>query len=135
MNTKLKKLMTAAEISEARTIGEPRMNRAPADSAPRPPPAAGASAGLIRRRKNAEPRNERASAAIANGALSACTSSPPRLGPPTKENARLPYTSDVPSTYWSSGMMATDTEPSQTVNSVLSAPAPNATAYSWASVS
>ena len=65
------------------------MNRAPADSAPSPPPVAGASLGLIRRRKNAEPRKDKASAAIANGALSACTSRPPRLGPPTKEKARL----------------------------------------------
>src|SRR5205823_11005740 len=127
MNAKSKKLMTDAETSDARTIGEPRMNRAPADSEPGPAAAAGASRILIRRRKNAEPRKDRASAATANGALSACTSRPPRLGPPTKENARLPYTSDVPSTYRSPGMTATDTEPSHTVNSVLSVPAPNAT--------
>ena len=36
-NTKSKKLMTDAEMRAARTIGEPRMNRAPADSAPWPP--------------------------------------------------------------------------------------------------
>ena len=134
-NTKSKKLMTDAEMRAARTIGEPRMNRAPADSASSPPFVAGASLGLIRCRKNAEPRKDKASAAIASGALSACTSRPPRLGPPTKEKARLAYTSDVPSTYLPAGMMVTETEPSQAVNRVLAIPAPNATPYSWASVS
>ena len=74
------------------------MKRAPATSAPRPVASVGGSAGLIRPRKNAEPRKDSASAASANGADSACTSSPPTLGPPTKDSARLPYTSELPST-------------------------------------
>ncbi len=65
------------------------MNRAPAVTEPFPS-SAGGSAGRIRPRKNAEPRNDSASATTANGAVSTCTSSPPMLGPPTNDSARLP---------------------------------------------
>ena len=66
------------------------MKRAPALSAPRWRSWSGAgSAGRMRPRKNAEPRNESASAASANGADRASTSSPPTLGPATADSARL----------------------------------------------
>jgi hypothetical protein len=60
---------------------------------------------LLRRRldgsidvsENAETRNESASATSAPGAENACTSSPPTLGPATKEKARLPFSSEFPS--------------------------------------
>ena len=86
---RLKKLTVATAISEARTMPEPTMNRAPAstDPGPRSP---GGSAGRIRLRKNAEPRNDSASAPMATGAESRSTSMPPRLGPPTNDMARLP---------------------------------------------
>jgi hypothetical protein len=65
------------------------MNRAPAVTEPSPS-SAGGSAGRIRPRKNADPRNDSASATTANGAESACTSTPQMLGPPAKDSARLP---------------------------------------------
>ena len=86
---RLKKLMVATAISDPRTMPEPAMNRTPAMTDPWPS-SAGGSAGRIRLRKNAEPRNDSASAAMANGAVSTCTSTPPRLGPPTNDSARLP---------------------------------------------
>jgi len=65
------------------------MNRAPAVTDPSPS-LVGGSAGRIRPRKNAEPTNDSTSAATANGADSSWTSTPPRLGPPANDNARLP---------------------------------------------
>ena len=86
---RLKKLTVATAISDARTRAELAMNRAPARTEPWPS-SVGGSAGRIRLRKNAEPRNDSASAAIAAGADSACTRIPPMLGPPTNDSARLP---------------------------------------------
>ena len=51
------------------------MNRAPAVTDPSPS-LAGGSAGRIRPRKNAEPRNDSASAATANGAVYAVEAPP-----------------------------------------------------------
>ena len=65
------------------------MNRAPAMIDPSPV-SAGGSAGRIRVRKNAEPRNDSTSAMMASGAVNTCTSRPPTLGPPTNDSARLP---------------------------------------------
>ena len=87
---KLKKLIVATAASEARTIAEPRMNRAPASRPPCSGPDFGGSAVRIRLRNQADPRNDSASAATANGAVSHCTSTPPTLGPPTNDSARLP---------------------------------------------
>ena len=64
---RLKKLIAATAMSDARTRAEPAMNRAPAVTDPRPS-SAGGSVGLIRPRKNAEPRNDSASAATGTGA-------------------------------------------------------------------
>ena len=86
---RLKKLIVAAVTSDARTSAERAMNRAPASTDP-PASSAAGSAGRIRLRKNAEPRNDSASATMANGADSTCTSIPPTLGPPTNDSARLP---------------------------------------------
>ena len=93
---KLNRLIVATDASEARTMPGRAMNRAPAASAPLPPSSVCASAGRMRARKKAEPRNDSASAATANGADSAWTSSPPRLGPATNDTARLPCTSELP---------------------------------------
>ncbi len=57
---------------------------------PSAPSDEGGSAGLITASWSAEPTNDSASAMIANGAVSASTSSPPTDGPPMNENARLP---------------------------------------------
>jgi len=62
------------------------------------PAGGGGSAGEIRPRKNAEARNETASAAMANGADNICTKRPPRPGPPTSESARLRFRITLPST-------------------------------------
>ena len=87
---KLKKLITDTQASEGRRMGEVQMKRAPALRPPRRLAWSGAgSAGWMRLRKNAEPRNDSASAASANGADRACTSRPPTLGPPTAASARL----------------------------------------------
>ena len=82
-------MIVAAEISDARTTAERAMNRAPASTGP-PASSAAGSAGWIRLRKNAEPRNDSASAAMVTGADSTCTSTPATLGPPTNDSARLP---------------------------------------------
>jgi len=60
-------LIVATPISDARTIRSWAMNLTPAVTAPFPW-SAGGSAGRIRPRKNAEPRNDSASAMTANGA-------------------------------------------------------------------
>ena len=62
-NIRLKKLMVATASSEARTIGEPAMNRAPAVTEPFAVlSSADGSAGRMRRKKKADPRNDTASA-------------------------------------------------------------------------
>ncbi len=82
--------MVATASSEARTIGEPAMNRAPAVTEPFAVlSSADGSAGRMRRKKKADPRNDTASATMANGAENSCTSSPPMLGPPTNDSALL----------------------------------------------
>ena len=88
-NIRLKKLIVATPISDARTMGDWTVNRSPAVTAPLLS-SAGGSAGRIRRRKNAEPRKDSASAMTANGAVNTCTSMPPMLGPPVNDSARLP---------------------------------------------
>ncbi len=88
LNIRLKKLMTATPVSDARMSGESAMNRRPTVT-PSEPSDEGGSAGLIAASCSAEPRNENASATTASGALSASTSRPPTDGPPMKENARL----------------------------------------------
>ena len=52
---RLKKLTVPTATSDARTMPDPAMNRAPAMIDPLPS-AAGGSAGRIQPRKNAEPR-------------------------------------------------------------------------------
>src|ERR1700739_1648009 len=87
-NMRLKKLIVATPVSDARTIRSWAMNLTPAVTAPFPS-SAGGSAGRIRPRKNAEPRNDSASAMTANGAVHTCTSRPPMLDRPTY--ARAPH--------------------------------------------
>jgi hypothetical protein len=67
----------------------------------------GGSTGLIDPSANAEARNETASAMSAPGAESTWTSRPPTLGPPTYENARLPFSSEFASRYRSRGTSET----------------------------
>jgi hypothetical protein len=81
-NIRSNRLTIATAMSDARTIGERAMNLSPA-VAPPGARSAGGSAGRIRPRKKAEPRKDRASAAIANGADRAWASSPPADGPAT----------------------------------------------------
>src|SRR5579872_155684 len=97
--------MNATELSDDRTIASRNTNRAPASTDPSDveADADGGSAGRIRLRKNADPRNDPASASTATGAVTNWTSTPPRAGPPRYENARLPWLSDCPSTYRSGG--------------------------------
>ena len=101
-----------------------------------PPPSAsgGGSCGAIRPSNTAEQRNVRASTTSATGADSARTSNPAALGPATNENARLPLRSELPSTNLSRGTIETKSEASETPNSTLSDPAPNATMSNWMNV-
>src|SRR2546423_7086892 len=97
--TKLKKLIVAVASSEARTIGEPRMYRMPAFKCPRSAFSVGGSTGEIDLRASAEATKETASTTSAPGADRAWTSSPPTLGPPTYESARLPLSTEFASRY------------------------------------
>src|SRR3984957_18849744 len=119
---RLKKLIVPTASSEERTIGEEIMNRAPAVTAPLSV-LAGGSVVLVRTRKNAEPRNDSASASTAIGADSNCTSTPPMLGPATYDSARLPWISELPSTYPSDRTSDWNKGASLTLNSTLSVPA------------
>ena len=64
---------------------------------------------------------------MAKGADKVCTSTPPRLGPPTNDSARLPFRIAVPSKYRSRGTSDTNSAPYDTINSTLSVPTRNAT--------
>jgi hypothetical protein len=88
-NIRLKKLTTATPVSDARTIGDRAMNRSPTVT-PSSALAGGGSAGLMVPSCRAEPMNDRASATMAYGPLSACTRSPPTEGPPRNDSALLP---------------------------------------------
>ena len=50
------------------------------------------------RMNSAEATNETASNPTASGAVSACTSNPPRPVPAMNETARLPFRSELPAT-------------------------------------
>jgi hypothetical protein len=69
----------------------------PALTCPRSAFSVGGSTGLIVESEKADTRNEHASAISAPGAENAWTSNPPMLGPATKENARLPFRSELAS--------------------------------------
>src|ERR1700722_18888547 len=133
-NMTLKKLTTATPVSDARTIGSAAMNRMPAVT-PSSSSAGGGSSGRMEASCKADPMNDRASMSTANGALSVCTSSPPTEGPPSRDIALLPYSSDCPSTYLPGSTIDTNSVPSDTVNSTENAPATNVTAHIWANVS
>src|SRR5438477_9355617 len=109
--TKLKKFSVDVASSENQIIGVRRMNCHPALRWPRSAGSVGGSTGEIRLSANAEATNENASTTSAAGADRICTIAPPRLGPPTYENARLPLRSEFASTYRSRG--------TSEVNSVL----------------
>src|SRR5437764_15062960 len=96
---KLKRLIVAVASSEARIVGFPNTKRIPATTWPRSASSVGGSSGEIELRKNAEKRNETESTSSAKGAFSAWTRRPPRLGPATNENARLPARSELAETY------------------------------------
>src|SRR4051812_8327973 len=93
--TKLKKLIVAVAASVERTVGERRIQRAPAETWPRSAFSVGGSSGATRASEYADARYEHASTTSAIGAVSTCTSSPPRLGPPTCDSARLPCISEL----------------------------------------
>ena len=82
--------MVVVAASVGRTTADRRMNLAPDAVPPRASRSGYGSSGLISQSDTAEARKETASAASANGAVMSCTSSPPRLGPPTNDIARLP---------------------------------------------
>jgi hypothetical protein len=69
------------------------MYRMPARTSPCSASSVGGSAGLIEWSESAEARKESESARSAPGAENSCTTRPPRLGPATNENARLPFRS------------------------------------------
>src|SRR5437763_8404085 len=96
--TKLKKLSVDVASSENQIIGVLRMNCQPALRCARSAGSVGGSTGEIRLSANAEATNENASTTSAAGAESTCTIRPPRLGPPTKESARLPFSTEFAST-------------------------------------
>jgi hypothetical protein len=121
-------------MSDARTMGERAINRRPAVTPPGRS-SAGGSTGRIPDRKKAEPRKDSASAAIANGAVMNCASSPLADGPPTNDSARLPLSSDCPSTYLSAATIETNSVLSDTLNKMARVPAANVTANICASVS
>ena len=102
---------------------------------PRLPGSGGASRGAIRPSSADEPIKVSASATRAAGADSTRTSSPATLGPATKENARLPFRSELPSTKRSRGTIETNSEASETLKSTLRAPSANPTTSSWTNVS
>src|SRR3954469_14614636 len=93
--TKLKKLIVAVAASADRTVGDARIQRAPAETWPRSAFSVGGSSGATRASATAEPRNETASTTSAYGAVRTWTSSPPRLGPATYDSARLPCISEL----------------------------------------
>src|SRR5262245_54023271 len=96
--TKLKKLIVAVAKSDGRITDECQIHDIPARRWPCSAVSVGGSSGLILLSEKAEIRYEKASASSATGADRACTSTPPMLGPPTNERARLPLRSDCPST-------------------------------------
>ena len=132
---KLKKLIVAVAPSAGRTIGEPSTKRRPATTCPFVASSVGGSTGEIRPRKNAEARNEHASTTSVTGAVITCTSTPPTLGPPTNESARLPFTIDSPSMKRSRGTSETKSVLYETWKSTASDPTRNATTSMWPKVS
>ena len=78
-------------------------NRRPSRTWPCSASSTGGSSGRIERSSSADPTNDAASARSAAGADSNWTRTPPMLGPATNEKARLPLTSEFPSTYCSRG--------------------------------
>ena len=98
--------MVAVAASDARITGERNMNRTPDSRWPRSRRAGSGSASRIKPSVSADTRNENASTISATGPEKAWTSNPAAAGPPTNENARLPFRSDCPSTYLSRGTIA-----------------------------
>src|SRR5262245_27740902 len=96
--TKLKKLSVDVASSENQIIGVRRMKCHPALRCPRSASSVGGSTGEIRLSANAEATNENESTTSAAGADRICTIRPPRLGPPTNDSARLPFSSEFAST-------------------------------------
>src|SRR5829696_4149398 len=132
--TKLKKLIVAVAPSAARTVGEPKTQRTPATTCPSAASSVGGSTGEIRPRKKAEARNEQASTTSVTGAEISCTSTPPTLGPPTYDSARLPFRSDSPSMKRSRGTSDTKSVLYETWNRTASDPTRNATTSRCANV-
>src|SRR5262249_25115209 len=128
--TKLKKLIVAVAKSDGRITDECQIHDIPARRWPCSAVSVGGSSGLILLSEKAEIRYEKASASSATGADRACTSTPPRLGPPTNERARLPLRSDCPSTYRSRGTSATNSALYATKKKTLSVPLRKPTTYS-----
>src|SRR3954451_2752743 len=124
---KLKRLMVAVARSDARRLGVRQMKRTPAETCASAVSSVGGSTGRIARRNAAEPTNENASTRSANGADASCDRIPPRLGPATYENARLPFRSEFASTYPSRGTSDTNSVLYETKKKTLSAPVRNAT--------
>ncbi len=124
--TKLKKLIVAVARSVARTTSDAAIQRSPTVT-PRSFSSGGGSAGRIRPRSAPEPRNETASSRSAPGAVTACVRNPAIVGPATKENARLPFSSELASTKRSRGTIVWKSDASATPKSTVIAPARNAT--------
>src|SRR2546423_10205104 len=93
--TKPKRLTVAVAPSAGHMMRELRMKRRPSRTPPRLSASPTGSSGGIRESIEAETRKENASARSAAGPESSCTSSPPTLGPPRKEKARLPWASEL----------------------------------------
>ena len=129
---KLKKLTVAEASRQDRTTDDRTTQRRPART-PSPSASGGASVGAIVPSSKAEANlNEKASAIRAAGAERTWTSSPAALGPATKEKARLPFISELPSTNRSWGTIDTKSDASATAKTTLNVPSPKATAASWA---
>src|SRR4029079_9991344 len=94
-NAKLKRLIVAVASSEPRIVGFRRTYLMPATPVPRAPVSVGGSTGEIEARKPAEKRYETESSSSVTGAFRIWTSTPPRLGPETNENALLPARSEL----------------------------------------
>src|SRR6516225_9933980 len=97
-NARLKKLIVVVAQSAARKMGECAIKRAPPITAASAGRATGGWVGAMRVKQAAETRNDAASPIRATGADRSCTSNPPRLGPPTNENALVPERTALPST-------------------------------------
>ncbi len=90
-------MTVAVAASAGATTGEPAMHRIPAPT-PTFPVDGGGSTGAIRASSSADTTYEHASTSSTTGAVTTWTSAPPAPGPATCASARLPLTSEFPST-------------------------------------